>query len=111
MSREIKFRAWDSKRNEMIMPCVNMLVCSYNGNAEWQFGYDAPKFMAVELMQYTGLKDKNGKEIYEKDAVHIYGYGTYVCEFPFLELYDSVMENDIGEILGNIHENPELLDA
>lgn len=60
--------------------------------------------------QFTGLKDKNGNDIYEGDIVHLFGYGRYTCEFPFTELWEAYQENDIGEILGNIHENPELME-
>lgn len=57
----------------------------------------------------TGLTDKHGKEIYEGDIIYIAGQGSVVMEFPFFDLYDAAAENDIGEVLGNIHENPELL--
>jgi hypothetical protein len=45
------------------------------------------------------------------DVVYIAGYGDYTAEFPFIELYEAYPENDIGEVIGNIYENPGLLDS
>ena len=76
---------------------------------------------------FTGLKSMNGKgdDIYEKDIVNIYGTGNCTVSITpqlgvcFTEIadkfsvecaHDVMMENDIGELIGNIHSNPELLE-
>jgi len=108
VNREIKFRAWDDKEGKMWNPVVGHdgVLMTGTGLGTWVTypAYEDP------LMQYTGLKDKNGKEIYEGDVVYVAGYGDYNVEFPFIELYEAIFEGDIGEIKGNIYENPELLE-
>ena len=78
---------------------------------------------AYELMQYTGLKDKNGKEIYEGDIVQgrikdegidVKGIVVYCeCGYYFIKDKDDEVEiciiSDL-EVIGNIYENPELLE-
>lgn len=111
--REIKFRCWRDG-----------YMCSYY--PKWRFveeglyweekDADPDKIGEGEpvLMQYTGLKDKNGVEIYEGDIVRYTLDGelfTMNIEFVFqdnLTGYDITDENE-PEIIGNIYENPELL--
>lgn len=108
MSREIKFRAWDTETNEM----------SYDFLAKgWlRVGIESPY---VELMQYTGLKDKNGAEVYDRDIISytnqlnrtrkfIVHWSKEDASYDFGGI--RVMYAINGEVIGNIYENPELLD-
>jgi hypothetical protein len=109
MPRPIKFRAWDSELYEMsYSDPLDDLERAYSWFRELE-DRDVRASGNIELMQYTGLKDKNGIEIYEGDIVRLAGYGDYLVEWPFIQLFESSFEKDIGEILGNIYENPELL--
>ena len=107
--REIKFRAWDGRMiKDFIMTSHGAVALEYD-----HFGAN------VELMQYTGLKDKNGEEIYEGDilTVWIQGYkqeSYYVVDdmrefFAEFRHDDSYYQFEKVEIIGNIYENPELL--
>ena len=109
MSREIKFRIWD-KINRMWLRCFNVNL------------FDIGDLPNVELMQYTGLKDKNGKEIYEGDIVILndaeeenrcvvkYKYGSYILIDGDLREDLSNVEDRFLEVIGNIYENKNLLE-
>lgn len=112
--REIKFRAWDDDQKQMLYgeDFYSLVVCFDKG---FNYLLNKSKF---KVMQYTGLYDKNGKEIYEGDIVKV--------EFP--GLFYGVVEYDPPEwrmrrksgglwsfderpeVIGNIYENPELLE-
>ena len=129
MKREIKFRAWDGKKME-----YNPVQCTdgpeitrINSNIEAMFKeWHTPQYEA--LMQYTGLKDKNGKEIYEGDIIYRktrlfsdspWKKERYVIRFDEKEgaflaggitgLRHYFEIRDPFEVIGNIYENPELL--
>jgi uncharacterized phage protein (TIGR01671 family) len=124
--REIKFRAWD-KFNQYIthdISIISLLLLMLFKNKP---------IKNHTLMQYTGLKDKNSKEIYESDLViGIFGTGMQgfksthnqkrKCEIKFSPesgYYLKTIDGDFKyrfyplisecEIIGNIYENPELL--
>ena len=135
--RDIKFRAWSKKYQKMFFP--SSLEFYFNRINIWRkpFEDETVCWLATckdtkgsVLMQYTGLKDKNRKEIYEgdivkyktglaKDEKNIYGIGYIGFEYALFciifkdKTYKSLSEmgdlNATLEIIGNIYENPELL--
>lgn len=125
MNREIKFRAWDKIEREMI---DNLISWEKNGDISHDnhFNSDIPPFRGymwnsenLEIMQYTGLKDKNGEEIYEGDIIKVLNNLSYVYYDnggfrTNILLKSSLMylaDNKVKiEIIGNIYENPELLE-
>lgn len=129
--REIKFRAWDNVNKIMINAIFVGLGKVYGMTKTFK---PSKELEDVILMQYTGLKDKNGKEIYEGDIVPIviedlgrsiktvngivkFKRGQWNIEYfhPFQkEMYICnlyrLLKRREKEVLGNIYENPELLD-
>lgn len=135
MNREIKFRAWDGKIMHILEANDREAnhVLQFGSGGFWLNSYETGELITSTkkggiIMQYTGLKDKNGKEIYEKDhdrngnmidfCERCSGYqffqidvtakdiiNCHSCYGNFL-LHDHI--NDF-EIIGNIYSNPELL--
>lgn len=117
--REIKFRVWDKINKEMF----NVEIMDFQERKVYKDTVSYRKFNDIELMQYTGLKDKNGKEIYEGDILSngndekpykvVFENGSFRAEFKgdfeeySFDLIDVVAQG--CEVVGNIYENPELI--
>ncbi|EAE4847052.1 TPA_asm: hypothetical protein GZT90_11380 [Listeria monocytogenes] len=124
--RAIGFRAF-VKRKKKMLPVTDLCFneteavgVSGCGNAKCTLCVDWYSFDDVVLMQYTGLKDKNGKKIFEGDVgwdEHNECYGVVKFEEgKFLYVWENIAEDlwevaDGIEICGNIHENLELLEG
>lgn len=118
--REIKFRAWDKKEKKMQYlknigicyeySCLTFQGDSYSGICEWPTGDDS-EIENQEIMQYTGLNDKNGKESYDGDILKWF-YSNYaepcIAEVTFSNGRFDIPSEEF-EIIGNIYQNPELL--
>ncbi|MFO9709727.1 YopX family protein [Lacticaseibacillus rhamnosus] len=137
MKREIKFRAWNKKDKVM----VDVAAMNFGPSGCWSLiedAYDAELQLAdsYELMQYTGLKDKNGREIYEGDILKVTGEDgeSYVAtvkwfgdeDYPAFDLegipavwnYDAnalatIFQSGVEtcEVIGNIFEDKQLLEG
>ena len=113
MNREIKFRAWDKTFKKMIS--WNEFLQTNMANT-----FISPKSTGLTLMQYTGLKDKNGVEIYEGDIVAIQFDLTsikskvlWLQEISGFIVEDvSILDNNLAQrivVIGNVWENGDLL--
>jgi uncharacterized phage protein (TIGR01671 family) len=120
MNRTIKFRAWDYEDKKMINWHPDFFydtspVTGYSGSFD---------MIEMPLMQYTGLVDNNNKEIYEGDIVNVNSFGGtpryekvafytnagFAGIHPFTDSGHHWSSKNC-EIIGNIYENPELLNS
>jgi len=135
-----KFRAWDKIRKRMVQIGLQMTYGDSTDEKYFEGFHDfydelGRQIEEVILMQSTGLKDKNGKEIFEGDIVRIWdneedgirkdiqiGFVEYDrCWCVDIKVYVNYIDvkgkthilefGNYIEVLGNIHENPELLEG
>ena len=128
--REIKFRAWDRELKEWTNYSINNIdgnlvdFCNKEAGC-WETDKEGKRFV---LCQYTGLKDKNGKEIYEGDVIKAISFARWIGVVEYSDENQAFIFDDLDkkyrgkstvfmnqfddefEILGNIYENPELLE-
>lgn len=123
----IKFRAWDKKLQTMLDVSLIDFKKGVLVGEHWEFGEtNFMSFDEIELMQSTGLHDKNGKEVFVGDIIKCtrgcphevylekeYG-GTFIGGMPAIYLKglrEGYAWTEDEEIIGNVYENKELLDA
>lgn len=132
--RNIKFRAWDKEKSTWYEPIHEAykgnlfeLLVSFKGDLVTStisgLQHDSMFPNRFELMQYTGLKDKNGVEIYEGDIVKCtqrgeskngvvnFKKGMFNWEYDVgaISWLHKANKDWNGEVIGNIYENPDLL--
>lgn len=121
--RDIRFRAWDESRKRMLTS-AKWVDFRFNNKGELDAVNFSPKggLQNLPIMQFTGLQDYEDVEMYEGDVVQVEGLGKCVvsiCPYngvTFHDLNDQITpiadclaEQDQFRVIGNIHENPELL--
>ena len=122
--REIKFRAWDKVEWKMwdvysMQHDLQFIQTQWIWNRKWGSNW---KIIDFEVMQFTWLKDKNGKEIYEGDIIKDEKSKLFIVEVRFMLeewkwTYTAIRPWEekktwlciFIEVIWNIYENPELI--
>ena len=127
--RSIRFRAWDKVNKEMLFPdCIQWEIGLKTGiEPPWigfptkNGGYGTAPLDTVELMQFTGLTDRKGKEVWEGDVVRHANFSSAVfwdgefgawaisVESTGGNVSEDLLSNhlDVNEVICNLYENPE----
>lgn len=121
MSREIEFRAWHRDNSEMVY-IDNDKAMTDPYIMQHLATLIAGKHRDGQIMQYTGLKDVRGVKIFERDVlkdntngciwqVSFDDRGCFIAHDPH-QILDCVLLDDYDfEVIGNIHQSPELLET
>jgi len=135
--REIKFRAWDERKK--VMHYDFQFIKSGDSGNDWIIftsniqrldkndlhPFDNPYFsQQFKIMEWTGLKDKYGSEIYEDDIVHYWDHeggdgkghvkfenGSWIVRKTSKHYWIGLNSPDLNQVMGNKYENPKLLEA
>ena len=134
--RKIKFRAWDKKEKKMYYDVQDTYDFMINNGGCFEESFkDVLEYDNYVVMQYTGCKDANGKEIYEGDIIRLEGVDDreigstwehigkivykrgafFVCYFDYYADGDEELicdaQVEFGTVIGNVYENKELLEG